>query len=92
MQWSLDNLKDKQLWLRVGYTFLVLFVVCLVWDYILYFLIFTWLAQSVCLMFTGQVFEQGTSYARLINMTFYQYLEYLTYISSEKPYPFNHLP
>ena len=92
MQWSLDNLKDGKIWLRVGYTFLVLFVLCIFWDYLLYALCLLWLAQTICLLFAGQVLDVVSNYVKLALMLFYQYTEYLTYTTSEKPFPLDRLP
>ena len=92
MQWSLDNLKDTKLWLRVGYTFLVLVVVSIFWSYLLYAMILLWLVQTVLLLFTGQVLDSIATYSRLGLMSFYQYTEYLTYTSPENPFPLDRLP
>ena len=92
MKWSLDNLKDKQAWMRVGYTFLVLVVTSFLWDYILYALILVWFVQTLCLLFSGKVLEQAVNYMRLFCMSFYQYVEYLTYSNPERPYPLDKLP
>ncbi len=92
MQWSLDNLKDTKLWLRVGYTFAVLVVMSIFWNYLLYAMILLWLVQTVFLLFTGQVMDSIATYARLGLMSFYQYTEYLTYTNAEKPFPLDRLP
>lgn len=92
MAWSSDNLKDKQLWMRVGYTLLVLVVMGLFWDWLYFLLMLIWVGQSVCWMFSGKPNGQGVAYSRFFVMLFYQYLEYLTYTNSEKPYPMNYLP
>ena len=92
MRFSIDNLKDKQLWLRVGYTLLVLVIVGFVWDWLFSLLALIWIVQTVCWLFTGKVNGHCVAYGRFFVILFYQYLEYVTYSSSEKPYPMNHLP
>jgi len=92
MNWSLDNLKDTQIWLRVGYTLLVLLVLAYLWTWIFYLLALTWLVQTIFWLFSGQVSDSGVTYTRFLSVSFYQYLEYLTYTSKDKPYPISYLP
>lgn len=92
MSWSLENLKDKQLWLRVGYTLLLLIVVGYLWQWMYYLLALIWLVQTGFWLFSAKVNEDGATYMRFILLSFYQYLEYVTYTSNEKPYPLNYLP
>lgn len=92
MEWTLDNLKDKRLWIRVGYTFLVFLILYAAWSKLFYVFTLIWVGQTVSWMLTGSVNQQGVAYTRFIIMLFYQYLEYFTYVSSDKPYPLNYLP
>lgn len=92
MQWSFENLKNGQMWLRVGYTLLVLIVLGYLWVWIFYLLALIWFAQSIFWLFSGAVNEDGVTYTRFLSLSFYQYLEYLTYTSKEKPYPLDLLP
>ena len=92
MQWSLENLKDGRLWLRVGYATLVLVILTLCWHWIFYALLFLWLIQSFFWLFTGQISEQLAITTRFLVLTFYHYLEYLTYTTQQKPFPLDRLP
>lgn len=92
MGWSLDNLKDMKLWLRTGYTLLSLIVLGYLWNLVFYLLVLIWVVQTVFWLFSAQVNEDGVTYSQFLARAFYQYIEYIVYITNQKPYPLTYLP
>jgi hypothetical protein len=92
VSWSIDNLKDKHIWLRVAYTTALLVVFYVLWNKLFSLLLLVWFGQTVHWLFCGRVHEGVSTYMRFFAVTFYHHIEYLMYVTSEKPYPLSMLP
>jgi len=79
-----ENLKDNSTWMRVLYMAIFVIIFNIVEFLIAALVIF----QVLVLLFTGEKNQRLLGFGSMLSLYAYRMLEFLTFNSEEKPFPF----
>jgi len=79
-----ENISSKQTWLR-GLFIVIFAVIYSITEIVIWFVV---LFQFIAVLFTGQSNARLLSFGAQLSRFVYQILQYITYNSDERPFPF----
>lgn len=79
-----ENLSDSSMWVRILFVVLFLIIYFLA-RYLVFFLV---VINAISNLITGKSFDTISKFAKQLNFFIFQCMEYITFVSDTKPYPF----
>lgn len=79
-----ENISDSNTWLRILFVILYTFVYFLA-RYIVLLIV---VINAISNLISGKSFESLNKFAKQLNVFIFQCMEYITFVSNVKPYPF----